>query len=214
MKRILIIMFATVCGASAFGQSEQASKIGYGLKAGVNLTQYHLTKESTATETKNITNFQVTGYLEAPLGSRFLLQPGISIQGKGGKNTVATTAVKQNTLWLEVPVNLLVKLPASPTSHIYLGGGPYLGFGLSGRNEIVTPTQTSKGDVHFGNDVTDNLTTTDFGVNLLAGIQLNSGFNVGVGHGIGLKSITPSNANNIVSNIYSRVISFTVGYKF
>ncbi len=214
MKKILLIFIASFICGSAFAQSRTEKGIDYGLKAGINLAKYHLSNEAAGTETKNITNFQLTGYLNAPLGSSFYLQPGLSLQGKGGKNSIATNEQKQNTMWMEIPVNLLLKLPAAPKAHIFVGGGPYLGFAISGKNKLTTNGQTAESDVNFGNAVSDNLKGSDFGFNLMAGIQMDSGLNLGIGHGIGVKNITPNNANAVVSDIYSRVLSFSVGFQF
>jgi hypothetical protein len=85
---------------------------------------------------------------------------------------------------------------------------------ISGKNKLTTNGQTAESDVNFGNAVSDNLKGSDFGFNLMAGIQMDSGLNLGIGHGIGVKNITPNNANAVVSDIYSRVLSFSVGFQF
>lgn len=215
MKNILCLLLLILLGSIAAAQSTTDHALRYGLKAGVNLSKYRLTDGGNSeNETKNTTNFHLTGYLEAPLGSVFAIQSGLSLQGKGAESTIANNTQKQNVMWLEVPVNLLVKLPATPTSHLFIGAGPYAAFGIRGKSKITQNSTESEADVKFGNDVTDNLKGTDFGVNLLGGIQMNSGLNLGINYSFGLANITPEDADPIVANIYNRVVSFSVGFSF
>ncbi|MBU0697148.1 MAG: PorT family protein, partial [Bacteroidetes bacterium] len=160
------------------------------------------------------TNFNLTGYADVPVSTMFSVQPGISIQGKGAKYfDNGTNQVEDNILVVEVPVNLLANLSAGP-GHVYLGGGPYAGFNVSGKRKYITNSSTTDAKLNIGNKNGDDLKGLDFGLNLLLGYQLNTGLNFGVGYGFGLTNLKPTSTSNTNVQQNNRVASFTVGYAF
>jgi Outer membrane protein beta-barrel domain len=212
MKKLLILAVATVIGSAAFAQSR--STMTYGLKVGLNLPKYSFGQNGDNGQTKTTTNFHVTGYMDAPLGSNFSLQPGISLQGKGGKYfDSGSTQVEQNTMWVEVPVNLVAKFPIATSTKFFLGAGPYGAFGISGKNKFTSGGTTTESDLQFGDKSGDDLQSTDFGVNFITGFQMNSGFNIIVGYGIGLTDLRPSGSGGN-GQINNRVWSFSLGMVF
>src|SRR5690606_1459284 len=206
MKKLILSATAVLFGFGAFAQTQE---IGYGIKAGVNLPTYHFSENSDDTE--SATNFHVTAYMDAPLSPMFSIQPGISLQGKGAKlmdNGIGE--LKQNTMWIEIPVNAVAKFPAGE-GNFFLGAGPYAAFGISGKNDFEGNGVDIEEDFDFGSDGVPLLTQkgTDFGVNFQAGSQLSSGLTLGAGYGLGLSDIAPDNANFKQNN---RVLSFSVGF--
>lgn len=204
MKKLILSATAVLFGFGAFAQTQE---IGYGIKAGVNLPTYHFSNGNFSDETESATNFHVTAYMDAPLSPMFSIQPGISLQGKGAKlmdNDLGE--LKQNTMWIEVPVNAVAKFPAGE-GNFFLGAGPYAAFGISGKNTYEGDWGEIERDFDFGSDATQK--GTDFGVNFQAGYQLSSGLTLGAGYGLGLSDIAPDNANYKQTN---RVLSFSVGF--
>lgn len=209
MKKLLVLAVATIIGSTAVAQQK------WGLKAGVNLPKYSFGADNADNpDTETTTNFHVTGYLDAPLSTNFSVQPGISLQGKGGKFVSSSDLeIEQNTMWIEVPVNLVGKLPVGGATHLFLGAGPYLGFAIAGQNEVKTNTSTTERDLEFGSNDSDDLKGLDFGVNVLGGVQLNSGLNLGAGYGIGLTDLRPTGDGG-EGKTTNRVLSFSVGFSF
>jgi hypothetical protein len=115
--------------------------------------------------------------------------------------------------YLELPVNLLYKIQVAPGTKIYAGGGPYLGYGLSGTTiNHLTGSQTSDytGGVKFGSDeAKDDYKALDYGVNFTAGVELLKHFTIDLNYGLGLKNISwsPGSAEN-------RSLALSVGYLF
>jgi hypothetical protein len=217
MKKIFLVAFALVIGGATIAQTTTSSSVKsrFGLKGGLSLPKYKYVNNdaNTSNETETTTNFHVTGYADVPVSDLFSIQPGISLQGKGAKYfDNGTTQVEDNILAIEVPVNLLVNLPAGP-GHLFIGGGPYAGFNISGQREVISGT-TSESKLNIGNNSGDDLKALDFGVNFLAGYQLNSGLNFGAGYGLGLTNLRPTStsATNVEQN--NRVLSFSIGYAF
>lgn len=203
MKKLLLSATAVLFAFGAFAQSPE---LGYGIKAGVNLPNYHFDKSSI--DTKSSTNFHITGYLDAPVASNFYIQPGISLQGKGAKIDFGNAGtITQNTMWIEVPVNAVLKFPTGEAGNFFVGAGPYAAFGISGKNKYSSGYGEAESDFKFGKDETQK--GTDFGVNFLAGYQLSSGLTLGAGYGLGLSDIAPDGFNTKQNN---RVLSFSVGF--
>ncbi len=219
MKKIILAAVALTFGASTYAQmvtTKSTSGTRFGIRAGLSLPKYQYVNDNanTSTDTKTTTNFHVTGYADVPFSNYFSIQPGISLEGKGAKYyDNGTDQVEDNVLAIEIPVNVLANLPAGQ-GHFYLGGGPYAGFNIAGQRKTTIGNTETKNDLNFGDSNGDDLKTVDFGVNFLAGYQLNSGFNLGAGYGLGFTNLVPTSTSNTNREQNNRVWRFSVGYAF
>lgn len=222
MKKITLLAAGLlITGASAFAQTTTStSSVGstkWGLKAGVNLAKYSFGKEDDDNPTtENNTNFHVTGYVDLPISNMFSVQPGLSLQGKGGETSTSLVTAKVSTMNIEVPVNLVGKIPVGMGgTNIFLGAGPYASYAIAGEQKIIENSSNSSvtSDLNFGNDNGDDLKAADFGVNFLGGVQLSNGFNIGAGYGLGLTDLRPKGDGG-EGQINNRVLSFSVGFAF
>jgi len=189
------------------------AQLGYGLKAGLNFPSYNI--ENSDSETNSTTNFYVTGYLDAPVANNVFIQPGVSLQGKGAKLMSASwgnenAEITQNTMWLEIPVNVVGKFDAG-MGKVFLGAGPYASFGLSGKNKFSSSvTDDYQEDFKFGKDNT--LKGTDFGLNFLAGYEFENGIHIHGGYGLGLTNIAGKQIEKSTGDIKNRVWSVGIGF--
>lgn len=217
MKRLFLVAAAMIFGGATFAQTSiSTSTTRFGLKGGVNLPKYKYVNDdaNTSTETETTVNFNLTGYADIPVGSYFSVQPGLSLQGKGAKYYEnGNNEIEDNILALEIPVNLLVNLPAGP-GRIYLGGGPYGAFNISGQRKLTIAGTTTEPDLEIGDESGDDIKALDFGFNALVGYQLNSGLNFGAGYGFGLTNLRPGSTSGTNIEQNNRLWSFTVGYAF
>jgi len=215
MKKIVFTLSAVVL--LAVGAQAQ---VGFGLKAGVNFPSYSYGDSEELSDTKSAVNFHVTGYLDAQLAPGFYIQPGLSLQGKGAKFAEATIGgttydVSQNTMWLDVPVNFVGKFPVG-MGGLFIGAGPYVGFGLSGKNKLNSQdgegdfSSTTLNEFSFGEDET--LKGTDFGVNFLAGFKLGNGLLLHANYGLGLTNI--AGAKSLSDEIKNRGFAVGIGVEF
>lgn len=230
MKKIILLAAGFLIAGTVAQAQTTTSMVGstrWGLKVGVNQAKYSFGQDDAENpETDHATNFHVTGYLDLPLGGRmFSIQPGLSLQGKGAEYSdmdILGTKVetKENVMWLEVPVNFVGKIPLGATgTNIFLGAGPYGALALAGQvktefeGEGTDDNQDNTQDLKFGDDEEDDRKLVDFGVNFMGGVQLNNGFNIGAGYGLGLTDLRPngSGGNGQMTN---RVLSLSVGYSF
>ena len=218
MKKLFLAAGALLISGATFSQtlSSATSTTKYGLKAGVNLPTYRITSGSTSYDTQSAVNFHVTGFADVPVGGSFSFQPGLSLQGKGTKNTYAIANQEfkrtENTLAIEIPLNLLGKIPVGP-GKLFLGAGPYIAGTIAGniKQQINNGTETST-DMEFGNDNTDDQKVLDYGANFLGGYQFDTGLLIGGGYGFGLANLRPNGDSN--NKINNRVWSFSLGYMF
>lgn len=190
MKKLVLAIVALGVSAGAFAQGQP---MGFGIKAGVNFPNYNFSGSNASYQTNSSTNFHVTAFLDAPISTNwFSIQPGVSLQGKGAElasNDFGT--VTQNTMWIEVPVNFVAKFPVQSAGNFFVGAGPYVAFGLSGKNKYDSDWGSTETEFEFGKDGT--LKGTDFGLNFIAGFQLNNGLMIHGGYGMGLTDIRASN---------------------
>lgn len=215
---------------TAVSVSAQDNLVKFGLKAGVNLPKI-TDRDGVDSDAKFNTSFYIGGTVDFPVGDSFSIQPGLTFSGKGVKNTIHSTGINvysigvkaATRLWyLEVPVNALFRIPAGD-GNLFLGGGPYFGYAIGGKNKVngriggVGPADkpidemldiSSSEDIKFGKD--GDFKRGDFGINFLAGYQLNSGFNIHAGYGLGLGSIA-QDSNQTGKN---RVLSLGLGFSF
>jgi len=96
---------------------------------------------------------------------------------------------------------------------IFMGGGPYVGFGLSGSAPLTTdengqPTNRTE-PVHFGSGEND-IHNPDFGVNFIGGYQFTSNVTLSIQYGLGLQNLS----NNPIVRIHNQALGFSVGYFF
>jgi len=121
--------------------------------------------------------------------------------------------------YLQVPVNFLYITPTG-FGHIFLGGGPYVSFGLSGNIQGATTFYSSVGPItsivntpYQFNSQTDN---PDFGVKAIIGIALKNNFllNLSFDHGIRYMFNGKDNYDNGELGLKNDVVSLSVGYSF
>lgn len=190
MKKLILSIAVLAFSVSAFAQGQP---MGFGIKAGVNFPKYNFSGTNNSYQTNTATNFHVTAFLDAPISTNwFSIQPGVSLQGKGAElssNEFGT--LTQNTMWIEVPVNFVAKFPVQQAGHFFLGAGPYVGFGISGKNKYDSDWGSTEQEFEFDKDGT--IKGTDFGLNFIGGYQFTNGLMIHGGYGLGLTDIRGSN---------------------
>ena len=199
MKKIILSAVTLM-----FLVSAAQAQLSYGIKGGVNFPKLSASALGTSTQSKASTSFYLTGYLDAQIANNLSVQPGISLQGKGGKSNNEDEKSKFDLMYIEVPVNLVYYVPAG-SGNLFLGAGPYAGFGISAK--IKEGKTSTKGE--FGK-AEDELNRFDAGANFLLGYKLENGFLINGGYSLGLTNIT----NTSVLNLKNRVFSVGVGFQF
>ncbi|WP_316822194.1 porin family protein [Pedobacter gandavensis] len=226
MKKLALSCLMLGASLSA---SAQNSPVKFSIKAGVTIPTISGIGEG-SDEVKPNPSFYFGATVDYPLTEIFSLQSGLTFSGKGGKGDAKLITTgwpsdfnRKTRLWyLEIPVNAVLYLPAG-NGKVFLAGGPYFGYAMSGKNKIggtsSAPDYNNDGklstsivsfteDVKFGKD--GSVKRSDFGLNFLAGYELNSGLNIQAGYGLGLTGIF----EHVYTKNKNRVISVGIGFSF
>jgi hypothetical protein len=154
---ILILAFISV-------QFNVNSQIKIGAKAGFNFSK--TAEDIEGMETK--TGIQLGAILNFGIVPMVSVQPELLYSQKGLKVTAGGYTTETTMNYLEIPLSLKVSPPVIP---IYVLGGPYVGYWLSGTTES-DPSLSTDGDIDF--DANEDLNRLDYGLNV--GLGFKKGF--------------------------------------
>ena len=227
MKMVCLYTAAMVLSATAMAQSSQ-------IKAGINLANVSVTDQGRVEDANQLTSFHVGVVGDIPIGSVLSFQPGILFTGKGAKTQTGDPASNNyskattNPFYIEVPANLVFKAPIGSSAKLFVGAGPYLGVGISGKTKIETVRpllgkSEIERSIEFSNDDPTTLDYEegagfgimrrfDYGFNGLAGIEGKS-IVLGVNYGLGMAKLQSGANNNEDNNNKHRVLSVSIGFK-
>ena len=215
MKKLSLLIFSLTAFVTTGQEMEGFQDIRFGVKAGVNLATV---AGDDVEETAGYISFLIGGTAEIPVSERFSIQPEIlySQQGFTQDGTVSVTDVNgtvTDNIALETTGRLdYLIIPIMAKYYVSEGfgleAGPQIGFLLNSKFDVDAGSLTT-GD--FGSttlNLFDNTKKFDFGVNLGAGYQLNSGLNFGLRYNLGLTDIFEA------SDAKNSVLQVSVGYTF
>ena len=227
-KFLLVVLFTLTISYSAFSQQSRAI-----LKAGVNLANVSITDNGNIDDANMLTSFQVGLVGDIHVTSLLYFQPGLVFTGKGSKIEIGRPSenlyMKQtsNPFYIEVPANLVVKLPFNNESHFFVGAGPYGAIGIAGKAKsdanVLGFTSSSEHNIEFSNDDPSTfgaeegaglgvLKRFDYGLNGIIGIE-GKKLVLSAGYGLGLAKLQSGSNSGEDNNNKHRVLSFTVGVK-
>ncbi|MFD2595650.1 outer membrane beta-barrel protein [Sphingobacterium griseoflavum] len=192
----VVLVFGAVAATSA--QST------FGVRTGLNLATEYVRQNNQSSTTKIAPSFHLTGYYDARVSPGFSIQPGLSLQGKGGKSDLGGEVLTDKLLYLEVPVNFLGRVQAG-NGEVFFGGGPYIAYGVSAR---VTSGRNAR-HLAFGKEP-DQLNPFDAGLGFMTGYRFAHGLVLSLSSSAGFVNI-----GNIEGTTFqNRVTSFSIGYEF
>ena len=227
MKKLLIA-FALI---ATTGVSIQAQVY---VQGGLNLANITRTNDGETEKNNILTSFNVGILGRFDLSKIFDLESGVLLTGRGSKAETyfngGNDYVKStfNPLYLEIPLNVVVKVPVAMSSHLFFNAGPYIAIGIGGKSKMESKIgpliSSSTSAIKFSNDdpftsqqddaAYDKLKRFDFGVNVGGGFEFKH-LLLKANYGLGLAKINSTESNNTVNdkNKY-RTLSFSVGIPF
>lgn len=239
MRRSLILLLAALCCGGMSHAQTASEDPGGGLftnhgglyvKGGLNLANVTTTANGAVNNATTRASFNVGFLGDLPLANVLSLQIGAEWTGKGSKaqyNSATYTGIYTfRPYYLEVPVDLVVKLPVGPGAAILIGAGGYGAMGVAG--DYITTINSAAGSattsntIHWtsSNDVTTGnengsapgvLRRYDFGGNFLAGVQAGP-VQLTAGYDLGFTKISSTSANNN-DNDKNRVFSVNLAFR-
>lgn len=226
MKKLLFPLLALLTGTIT-----ASAQLQFGIKGGVNYSNITITNSGETDDNRGIATFHVGGYVDAPLAEVLSIQGGLMVSGKGAKYTWSSSGInssleaKTNPIYLELPVNLVGKIPLGDKLKLFVGAGPYAAMGIAGKNSVkgklLGADFSDEDNIEYSNDdpangdngYSGNLKRFDFGLNLLAGLEIGH-LTLNANYGHGFTNIRPGAENNDNDKFKNRVVSFSVGILF
>jgi hypothetical protein len=225
------IMCALALGSLAMAATAQEGS-AY-LKAGLNIANVSINNNGDIDDANSLASFHVGFMADLPIGKYFAIQPGLLFTGKGSKlqsgNTNSATYYKATTnpLYIELPVNAVIKLPLEKDAALFAGAGGYVATGIAGKRKIegkfLGASFSSKENIEFSNDDPTTfdyeegsglgvMKRFDYGVNFIAGMQLDKVL-LSVNYGLGLAKLQSGSNSSDNNNNKNRVFSISLGFK-
>lgn len=225
MKKLLTVVVCALVFTTAKSQIY--------VQGGLNLANITTTNSGGTQNNNLLTTFNAGIMARSNKNEPIALEVGLLVEGKGAKsNSYLTSSTEDNyikanfnPLYLELPVNFVLRLPLTHHNNIFINAGPYVAMGIGGKSKIETSflgvKSNSTSTIQFNNDDPttsqqedasyDKLKRFDYGVNLGAGIDLKK-ILLKVNYGYGLAKINSTQTNNSSDNKNKyRIVSISLG---
>ncbi|RPD40290.1 porin family protein [Chitinophaga barathri] len=204
MKKALLSVAALLIAGATFAQTK------FGIVAGPSWSSY-TEKVGGDKETSDLlTGFRAGITADLQLADEFYIQPSLLYTGKGGKDEILGFDTRLRINYLELPINFMYK-PEVGNGNLFIGLGPYLAVGLSGKNKTVLGNNLVENDIEFGDEI-DEIKRFDAGANFQVGYELPMGLNFGLFTDLGLINLRGNGDSD--NSFRNTAFGVNVGYKF
>ena len=203
------------------------------VQGGVNLANITKTNDGQTEDNNMLTSFNAGIMTRFGISSMFDIESGLLVTGHGSKaETYFTTTdyvkTKFNPIYLQLPLNAVVRIPVSKGMGLFFNAGPYVAVGIGGKSSSETKlgplVTSSSSSIKFNNDDPFTSEQEDAKYNRLKRFDVGLNFGGGVefkhlilkaNYGLGLTKINSTESNNTANdkNKY-RTVSFSVGIPF
>ncbi len=206
MKNRLLSIVLILALSASFAIAQEPGKMSFGILGGVNFQNLN-GKISSGDKLENdmLLGFHGGVNVQLPIAPEFYFQPGLMFAVKGAKNTTTilgseiTDEIKLN--YIEVPLNLVYK-GALGNGFVMLGFGPYVAYGISGKEVVQGNSLSYERGVDYN--------AFDAGANIFFGYEMASGIFLQLDTQFGMLDIDP-NENNTAKNTG---FGLSLGYRF
>lgn len=233
-KRFIYLLVISIISAPSFAQEkEKEDSDAAWIKGGVNFANVSYNKDGEVDDASWLTSFHVGIMGDISIAKILAIQPGIFFTGKGSKIQSGTPSdinyykATTNPYYIEIPVNIAIKLPIASKSNFFFGAGPYAAIGVGGKRKIEGKTLgvafSSKEKIEYSNDDPSTFNNEegtglgvmrrfDYGLNATAGFQLDGGM-IALNYGYGLAKLQSGTNSSEDNNNKHRVLSLSVGFR-
>ena len=186
MKKIITLIAIAAIAA----QIVQAQKSAFGFTAGATLSKMTAKFEGGSLTTQSKIGFTAGVMGNIPIGKDFSFMPALNFVQKGSKSKRESYESTTNLNYIEIPLNFVYLVPGK-SGHLFLGGGPSVAYGISGKTKSNDPMDAGNVKVKFGSTVDDDIKPLEIAANLLLGYQFKNGFNIAANYNMGINNISP-----------------------
>jgi hypothetical protein len=226
---VLILMLSVPLGIA---QSTDKAKISFAIFGGVNFQNVN-GKDHNGDKLKNdmIIGYHAGFNTQIPISPEFFFQPGLRFSVKGAKDNFFTPPIKASgdfttttrLSYIEILLNLFYK-PQLGKGYILLGFGPYIAYGIGGKENSVIGSFTYNRGVKFKSSVTasDDFLKNgyyrpfDAGANIFFGYELSMGVFCQLNAQLGMLKINPEYGwiNDDKASYKNTGFGLSIGYRF
>ena len=232
-KSICILAFVSFFAINSFAQKEGQKDNRSYIKAGLNMANVTISDDGRFDDANMLYSFHAGIVKDLKVAPLIYFQPGVLFTAKGsktsaGKSTDATYfEAKSNPYYIEVPVNLIIKLPLGKTK-FFFGAGPYAAVAIGGKNKaegkilgFAFETDSKiEYDEYEDEDMLDYEATAgfgkmnrfDYGVNGTIGFEQSTMF-LSANYGYGLAKLQSGAGSAENDDNKHRVISISLGFR-
>jgi len=178
---ITILLFALFSAYKAIAQNSDRALFRAGILGGFSPSNYKLNGNLLPTS-DNVAGYNIGPVLEFLPLDFLTTQGSVLFTAKGGELTQGGYKTTYNANYVELPLTVRIKPRLAGNARLYFGGGVYYGFAVGGRYK--TEFQNIKGSrfIRFGSGSDKDLTRTDVGTVLQAGIEFGNRFDIGASY--------------------------------
>jgi len=223
-KLLSIVLILMIASSFSFGQKgrKNSPSIEFSLLGGINFQ--NLVGKNAAGDPLNYRldmDYHVGVDVNIPFALDLFFQPGLLYSVKGAKQDITDEIMRTVKLsYIEVPLNLLYK-PQLGDGYILLGFGPFIAYGIAGKESTKTESSTDELKVKFKNNAADEPTTyvyyrgLDAGGNIFFGYEMFNGIFFQIDAQYGAFKINPSyDVPNDKTSKKNIGFGLSAGYRF
>lgn len=203
------------------------------VQGGVNLANISKTSSGQTEKNNLLTTFNAGILGRFGLSGTIDLESGLLLDGQGSRAETYFTGAsddnfvktKFNPLYLQLPLNLVVRFPLEKNTNLFFHGGPYAAMGIAGNSKsesrFLGITSSSTDKIKFSNDdpftseqedaAYDKLKRFGFGLNVGGGFDLGKVL-LKANYAFGLTKINSTESNNSADDKNKfRTLSISLG---
>ena len=204
MKRLISLI--TLC-ISILGEPLYAQNAKFGISVGSAISSYKLKAEGISVTSKGKGGITIGLFSDIPLASSISFMPALNFVQKGGTIKHDDLKDKLTTNYLEVPLNFAYKAKLG-SGRFFIGAGPSLNIGISGKDEWEVQGNSGNEKVKFGKD--KDFRRFDAGLNVVTGIYFKAGTMVALNYNTGLTSSVDNGGDE--GKFLKRYFGIRLGY--
>ncbi len=203
MKKLLCFI-ATLAAVNVYAQLNE-----FGFTGGATLSNYKSKQGGNDESANSKAGFTAGVLANLVINKNLVFQPAVNWVQKGTKDEQTmqgvTAKASITTNHIELPLNLLYR-----NNGFFIGGGPSIAIGISGKLKVSDGSNKSDEKVKFGSSDNDDLKAFDFGINALTGYQFKSGFFIAVNYNLGISNLAAGSVSDDI--LKSRYAGIRMGY--
>lgn len=213
--KIVLVVLVSMVSLQSYAQT-------FGVKAGLSLSNMKIKDNDNtySNDYKANTGFHIGATVDIPVYKFISFETGILLTTKGYyyevKSDFSSSKFTNNLYYLDIPLTAKFSAKLSEKINLYGAFGPYIGFGLSGKNTITTEifgiaSPEEEADINWGSDDNDHYKRLDLGLTLGGGVEFKK-FQLGFSYDLGLGNISSFTENG--TSINNKVFKLSFGYRF